>query len=127
MQEIAWNYRVGKATVSKFVKETCEAIWTVLSPEFWPHPTEEIWEKHIHEMFLQLNMPNCVGAVDGKHIITQAPVHSGSEFLNYKKTFSLILMDMCDAYYRFILVESGQQEEIMIVVYLNTATLVRFF
>ena len=32
----------------------------------------------------------------------QPPAHSGAEFLNYKKTFSVVLMAVCDHQYTFI-------------------------
>lgn len=107
MQEVAWNYRVGKSTSSVIIKETCEALWNILAPEYLTQPTEDKWIEISNEYYRRWNMPNCVGAVDGKHIVIQAPAHSGSEFLNYKKTFSLVLMAVCDSYYRFTLVDIG--------------------
>jgi len=47
------------------------------------------------------NYPHCIGSMDGKHIITQSPINNGSEYTNYKGTFSVVLMALVDANYNY--------------------------
>ena len=98
---------MGTATIAVIVREVCTAIWDELSPVYLPTPTEEMWRKSADRFMEKTQFPNCVGAVDGKHIHIKAPPHSGSLFRNYKHGFSIVLMAIADADCKFLLVDVG--------------------
>jgi len=75
--------------------------------EVMPQPTEERWKQISNDFWNVWNFPNCLGALDGKHITIQAPANSGTNFFNYKKTFSVVLLALVDANYNFIAVDVG--------------------
>ena len=52
-------------------------------------------------------MPNCIGAIDGKHIDIDAVPNSGSYYFNYKKRNSIVLVALVDSNQKFIYVDIG--------------------
>ena len=65
------------------------------------------WIRTADEFYERTNFPNYIGAVDGKHIRIRKPNESESQFFNYKKFFSTVLMAVASADYSFISVEVG--------------------
>lgn len=96
---MAFAFRVGKSTASIIVRETCEALWQILQPMYLVPPNVEHWMAIAENYENKFNLPHCIGAIDGKHVVIQAPNNSGSQFFNYKKQFSIILLAVCDANY----------------------------
>ncbi|XP_075684386.1 uncharacterized protein LOC142652616 [Rhinoderma darwinii] len=62
------QFRVGKSTISGIVMSTCHVIWQHLQPISMPSPTQETWLQAAAGFQSVANFPNCIGAVDGKHI-----------------------------------------------------------
>lgn len=70
--------------------------WKAISNQF-----EDIW-----------NFPHCIASMDGKHIIKQSPIKTGSEYYNYKSFFSIVFFALVDADYNFLFVDVGSQGRI---------------
>lgn len=104
---IAFSFRVDQSTVRNIIKEVCNALANVLSPLYLALPTEEEWKCIVDGFWNRWQMPNCFGAIDGKHIRIKCPPNSGSCYYNYKKYFSTVLLAICDHLYRFKLVDIG--------------------
>ena len=84
---------MGKSIIGQIILETCKAIATVFVSLYVKMPDNEAEWLRIAEAFERMwNFPNCIGALDGKHILIQRPPHGGSKFFNYKKFNSIVLM-----------------------------------
>lgn len=69
--------------------------------------TRQEWIEISNEFYAKWNFPNCLGALDGKHVVIRCPYKSGSMFFNYKHTFSVVLMAMAAADYSIIYFDIG--------------------
>ncbi|XP_060859040.1 uncharacterized protein LOC132936341 [Metopolophium dirhodum] len=107
MMSIMYSFRIGKATVSKLILQCCEVLWDTLNKKVLVVPVTNKWAQIAAEFENKWQVPNCVGSIDGKHIIHQAFANSGSENYNYKGSHSIILLAMCDASYNFTIVDIG--------------------
>ena len=106
---IAASYRMSKTSVSRIIKETTNVIWDVLMEAGYLKvpQNENDWREVAEEFEVKWNFPNCVGAIDGKHVVMQAPVRSGSFYFNYKKSHSIVLMAVVNANYEFTMIDIG--------------------
>ena len=107
---ISASFRISPSAVGKIILETCdEALWKVLVDNDYLQPltSECDWKRIARDFESKWNFPNCIGAIDGKHVVLQAPARSDSSFFNYKKSHSIVLMAICDSNYSFRLVYIG--------------------
>ena len=106
-QTLSFNYRISKASVSIILRETCDSLYIALSHIYLAPPDQQGWESISKDFEETWNLPNVLGALDGKHIRIMAPPNSGTQFYNYKSHFSLQFLAMCNARYCFTLADIG--------------------
>ena len=108
---IGLSYRLSPTTVGRIIRETTQVIWhTLVEKGFMNAPKcSNEWRQIANEFSELWNFPHCLGAIDGKHVLIQAPARSGSTSFNYKKTFSIVLLAVCNARYEFSLVDIGSE------------------
>jgi len=110
-RQIAMSFRVSKTSVSSIVIEVCQAIWTTLRDVHMRKPTIKDFENTADAFYNKWNFPNCIGSIDGKHIRVKCPNNSGSMYYNYKNFFSIVLLAIVDANYRFVLIDIGAYDK----------------
>ena len=108
----AASYRISSTSIVRIIKETTGAIWDVLLKKGYLQPPQSSkdWENISRGFENRWSSPHCVGALDEKHVVIQAPEKSGSLFFNCKKSFSIVLLALCDASYQFTAIDIGEAD-----------------
>ena len=82
-----------------------------------PPENEEQWKKISQDFDDMWQFPHVIGAIDGKHVVIEASAKSGTLYHNYKGTFSIVLLAICDANITLHLLMWGSMVQITIAVY----------
>lgn len=107
-KDLGWQFMCSNNALCKFLIEVCRAIIAEYCTEAIVRPsTPEGWKQIADLYWKRWNFPHTLGAVDGKHIAIRRPKQSGSEYFNYKKFYSIVLLAVVDADYKFIFMDVG--------------------
>ena len=83
-RSLSFQFRISRAAISYIIKEVCSATAKHLGPHFLRVPSSsEEWLAIANTFQQKWQYPNCIGAIDGKHIVMQPPPNAGSYFYNY--------------------------------------------
>ena len=106
-KSLMYQYRVSEVSISRFVPEVCQVIIESFMEEYMSLPdSKEKWLSVAKEFEEKWQFPNCVGAIDGKNVPLINPFNSASTY------FSLVLLALADADYKFLYVSVGRQGRI---------------
>ncbi len=87
----------------------CAAIIEEFAAEVLDCPmSAQEWKTVADQFGDRWEMPHAIGAIDGKHVPIKCPERSGSLFYNYKGFYSIILLALVDADYKFLWVDVQQ-------------------
>lgn len=104
---LAFAFRISYSYISRIVQTTLSALDKKLMPIFLPPLTHEELKTKALEFERKWHFPNCTGAVDGKHVRILCPASTGSLYFNYKSYYSVVLLAVVDANYKFIFTDVG--------------------
>ncbi|KFM83313.1 putative nuclease HARBI1, partial [Stegodyphus mimosarum] len=104
---LQYLFRIHKQTLSKIIPEVLDALWESMQNYIKTPNSAEEWQSIAEAFNEKWNLPHCIGAIDGKHIMIKAPAGGGSTFYNYKNFNSIVLMASVDADYNFTFIDVG--------------------
>ncbi|XP_031759139.1 harbinger transposase derived 1-like isoform X1 [Xenopus tropicalis] len=100
-----YQFLIGRATIGMIVRETCKTIWNVTKDLVMPEPNTEKWMKIAEGFYEKTDFPNCIGALDGKHIRVTRPPNTVSK--SCSKVFFTVLLALVDSSYCFTYIDVG--------------------
>lgn len=94
------QFMISRNRISVIIKKVTTVIVSTLSKEFDFRPrSAACWKKIADRFYERWQLPNCIGAVDGKHCFITKFGKTGSYTINYHGWPSVVLLAVCDADY----------------------------
>ncbi|XP_071834895.1 uncharacterized protein [Apostichopus japonicus] len=108
--DLQYGFRVARNTICTFIPGVLQAIIDAFKDEYLSDERDQNrWDALARAFEERWQFPHCLGALDGKHIRIKKPPKSGSLFYNYKNFFSIVLLALVDADYKFLWVNVGAE------------------
>ena len=109
-KSLQYSFPVAHNTISLFISEICQVLIDEYQHEVFAFPTNSDERKEVAQKYGERwSFHHTSGALDGKHIAIRSPRPSGTLYYDYKSFFSIILLALLDADYKFIWADVGVQ------------------
>jgi hypothetical protein len=109
-KNLQYAFRVAHNTICMFVPEVCQALIDEYQDEVFAFPTNPDEWRDVAGKFGRIwNFHHACGALDGKHVAIRRPNKSGTLYFNYKGFFSIVILALVDADYKFMWADVGAQ------------------
>ena len=96
-------FGISRQTVSKIVRKVCKAITVYLGPKYVKLPFIEQEVNDLVKKFHRAHgFPQCLGAIDGTHILINHPRVNPTDYINRKSSYTLNVQATCDYNYCFM-------------------------
>lgn len=97
LRKTANSFGLSRTSVSRIVRQVCEAITLHLGPRYIRLPETDAEAEELVTNFLRAHgMPQCFGAVDGTHIEIRRPAFHSTDFINRKGKYTLNVQAACN-------------------------------
>ena len=108
LRTIANLFGIGKSTARQLLQHFCSILVDIFFSRLVRFPTtnDEI-KKTIDGFAQKYSYPLCLGALDGTHISVTPPKGFETDYLNFKKFYSVIMLAVVDAEFRFTYINVG--------------------
>ncbi|XP_064088419.1 uncharacterized protein LOC135202897 [Macrobrachium nipponense] len=106
-KSLQYSNQVAQNTISYFVPETCRAIVSYGDGELKVPQTLEAWKEGAWGFEEGWNFPHVFRAVEGKHTRLRNSPLGGTQYFNYKKFYSMVLLSIADVLYKFLYMDIG--------------------
>ena len=123
---LSFAFRVPHNTISLFVGEVLRAIIDTYGDKVVAVPDNaDDWRSLSAKFVNRWNFHHACGAIEGKHIAIKASDRSGTVYHNYKGMFSIMLLGLVDAEYKFIWIDVGTNGSTSECVIFNSSDLLQ--
>ncbi|CAF3863201.1 unnamed protein product [Rotaria sordida] len=108
LRTVAHLFGIGKSTAAQLLHDFCEVFVNLFFHRLIKFPVNDQQVKQTTDAFLnKYGYPMCIGSIDGTHISIEPPIGEETDYFNYKKFHSIILLGVVDASLKFSYVNIG--------------------